>query len=91
QNAVLGAVAVSEMGKASGIFNMGRFLGGMFGIAAMVASFVANGAGDSSGHFSNGFAAAMSLAAMLSFAGAIAGMFLPMRRQVIAAAAPQDA
>ena len=59
--------------------------------AAMVASFVANGAGDSSGHFSNGFAAAMSLAAMLSFAGAIAGMFLPMRRQVIAAAAPQDA
>ncbi|WP_244486293.1 MFS transporter [Bradyrhizobium viridifuturi] len=91
QNAVLSAVAVSEMGKASGIFNMGRFLGGMFGIAALVAIFVANGAADSSGHFSSGFAAAMSLAATLSFAGAVAGLFLPMRRQVIAAAAPQDA
>ncbi|MGY3440851.1 MFS transporter [Bradyrhizobium sp. USDA 4473] len=91
QNAVLSAVAVSEMGKASGIFNMGRFLGGMFGIAALVASFAANGAADSSGHFSDGFAAAMSLAAMLSFAGAIAGLFLPMRRRVAAASAPQDA
>jgi len=91
QNAVLSAVAISEMGKASGIFNMGRFLGGMFGIASLVASFAANGAADSSGHFSNGFAAAMSLAATLSFAGAVAGLFLPMRRRVVAAAAPQDA
>jgi hypothetical protein len=91
QNAVLSAVAVSEMGKASGVFNMGRFLGGMFGIAALVASFSANGAADSSGHFANGFAAAMSLAATLSFAGAVAGLFLPMRRRVVATAARQDA
>ncbi|MBR0899491.1 MFS transporter [Bradyrhizobium tropiciagri] len=91
QNAVLSAVAINEMGKASGIFNMGRFLGGMFGIAALVASFSANGAADSSGHFSSGFAAAMSLAATLSFAGAVAGLFLPMRRRVVATAAPQDA
>ena len=34
QNAILSSVAVTEMGKASGIFNMARFLGGMFGIAA---------------------------------------------------------
>jgi sugar phosphate permease len=36
QNAILGSVGATEMGKASGIFNMARFLGGMFGIAAMV-------------------------------------------------------
>lgn len=91
QNAILGSVAVAEMGKASGIFNMGRFLGGMFGIAALVASFSANGAVDSAAHFERGFAAAMSLAATLSLAGAIAGFFLPARRPTVGAAAPQDA
>lgn len=91
QNAILSSVAVAEMGKASGIFNMGRFLGGMFGIAALVASFSANGAVDSAAHFERGFAAAMSLAATLSLAGAIAGFFLPARRPTVGAAAPQDA
>ncbi|QQO35863.1 DHA2 family efflux MFS transporter permease subunit [Bradyrhizobium diazoefficiens] len=91
QNAILGSVAVTEMGKASGIFNMGRFLGGMFGIAALVADFAANGAVDSAAHFETGFAAAMSLAATLSLVGAIAGFFLPARRRIAGAAAPQDA
>lgn len=91
QNAILSSVAVAEMGKASGIFNMGRFLGGMFGIAALVASFSANGAVDSAAHFERGFAAAMNLAATLSLAGAIAGFFLPARRRTAGAAAPQDA
>jgi MFS family permease len=87
QNAVLSSVAVAEMGKASGVFNMGRFLGGMFGIAALVAIFSANGGVDSD----SGFAAAMILAATLSLAGAIAGFFLPARRRTAGAAAPQDA
>lgn len=91
QNAILGSVAVAEMGKASGIFNMGRFLGGMFGIAALVANFAANGGVDSAAQFERGFAAAMSLAATLSLAGAIAGFFLPARRRIAGAAAPQDA
>jgi MFS family permease len=91
QNAILSSVAVAEMGKASGVFNMGRFLGGMFGIAALVATFSANGAVDSPTHFASGFAAAMSLAATLSLAGAIAGFFLPARRRTAGAAAPQDA
>lgn len=91
QNAILGSVAVAEMGKASGIFNMGRFLGGMFGIAALVADFAANGGVDSAAQFERGFAAAMSLAATLSLAGAIAGLFLPARRPTAVAAAPQDA
>ncbi|MGY3123895.1 MFS family permease [Bradyrhizobium sp. S3.14.4] len=91
QNAILSSVAVAEMGKASGVFNMGRFLGGMFGIAALVASFSANGGADSAAHFESGFAAAMRLAAMLSLAGAIAGLSLPARRRTASAVAPQDA
>ncbi|UEM14894.1 MFS transporter [Bradyrhizobium barranii subsp. barranii] len=91
QNAVLSSVAVAEMGKVSGIFNMGRFLGGMFGIAALVANFSANGGAYSAAHFESGFAAAMRLAAMLSLVGAIAGLFLPARRRTASAAAPQDA
>ncbi|MCG2642992.1 MULTISPECIES: DHA2 family efflux MFS transporter permease subunit [Bradyrhizobium] len=91
QNAILSSVAVAEMGKASGVFNMGRFLGGMFGIAALVASFSAHGGAYSAAHFDSGFAAAMRLAATLSLAGAIAGCFLPARRRAAVAAAPQDA
>jgi len=91
QNAVLSSVAVVEMGKASGVFNMGRFLGGMFGIAALVASFSAHGGAYSAAHFDSGFAAAMRLAATLSLVGAIAGCFLPAQRRAAVAAAPQDA
>jgi EmrB/QacA subfamily drug resistance transporter len=91
QNAVLGSVAVVEMGKASGVFNMGRFLGGMFGIASLVAVFSANGAASSPATFSAGFAAAMMVAAALSLLGALAGLWLPARRRVAAAPTPQSA
>jgi EmrB/QacA subfamily drug resistance transporter len=89
QNAVLGSVTVAEMGKASGVFNMGRFLGGMFGIALLVTVFSASGAVDTPAHFSKGFTAAMSVAAVLSLAGAFVGLWLPARRSVVAALAPQ--
>jgi EmrB/QacA subfamily drug resistance transporter len=82
QNAIMGSVAVAEMGKASGVFNMGRFLGGMFGIASLVAVFSARGSVDTPAAFSAGFAAAMLLAAALSMLGAIAGMWLPARRRL---------
>jgi EmrB/QacA subfamily drug resistance transporter len=88
QNAVLSSVAVTEMGKASGVFNMGRFLGGMFGIALLVAVFSANGAIDTPAHFSAGFAAAMMVAAGLSLTGAFFGMWLPARRRVAATPVP---
>jgi MFS family permease len=91
QNAILGSVAVTEMGKASGIFNMGRFFGGMFGIAALVATFSSNGAIDTPAHFSTGFAAAMTVAATLSLLGALAGLCLPARQRVPASPRPQNA
>jgi EmrB/QacA subfamily drug resistance transporter len=88
QNAVLSSVAVTEMGKASGVFNMGRFLGGMFGIALLVAVFSANGAVDTPAHFSAGFALAMMVAAVLSLCGALVGLWLPARRPVTSAPTP---
>jgi MFS family permease len=90
QNAILGSVAIAEMGKASGVFNMSRFLGGMFGIALLVAVFSAHGAVDTPAHFGAGFAAAMTVAATLSLLAAIAGGFLPTRRPV-AQLTPQQA
>ena len=81
QNAVLGSVAVVEMGKASGIFNMGRFLGGVFGVTLLVAAFAAGDASYSPGKFSAGFAAAMAVAAALSLFGAAVGLWLPARRR----------
>ena len=90
QNAIMSSVAPSEMGKASGVFNMGRFLGGMFGIAALVATFSASGAVDTAAHFSAGYSTAMKLAALLSLLGALAGLWLPARQRVAAAPTPQN-
>jgi hypothetical protein len=81
QNAVLSSVAVAEMGKASGVFNMGRFLGGVFGVALLVTIFSASGATGSPEGFNSGFAAAMTVAAALSALGAVAGLWLPARRR----------
>lgn len=90
QNAVLSSVAATEMSKASGVFNMGRFLGGMFGVALLVAVFSAHDAADMPVHFAGGFAAAMMVAATLSAFAALAGAFLPARRPV-AQLKPQQA
>jgi MFS family permease len=79
QNAVLSAVSPSELGKASGVFNMLRFFGGVCGVAVLAAAFAANGHFDSSAAFSAGFGPAIGLAAALSLAGAIAGLWLPGR------------
>jgi MFS family permease len=89
QNAVIGAVAPAEIGKASGAFNMFRFLGGAFGIASLVAVFDRAGGLNSPQAFSSGFAAVLGVAAALSATGAIAGLWLPARHR--AARTPADA
>jgi EmrB/QacA subfamily drug resistance transporter len=81
QNAVLSAVAASEVGKASGVFNMARYLGGVFGIAVLVAVFARTGGVDSARSFSVGFVASIDVAAALSLAAAIAGLALPPGRR----------
>jgi EmrB/QacA subfamily drug resistance transporter len=87
QNAVLSSVAAAEVGKASGAFNMWRFLGGAFGIAILVAVFAGTGNVGSPEAFSAGFAPAIGVAAALSLLGAVAGMWQPVRREVALAAA----
>jgi hypothetical protein len=56
---------------------------GLFGvafeIAVAVTAFASAGDGKTPETFSSGFAAAMSIAAMLSFLGALAGIWLPGR------------
>jgi MFS family permease len=84
QNAVISAVEPSEIGRASGAFNMFRFLGGALGIAAAVALFDRAGGFETPQAFSSGFAAALGLAAALSAAGALAGLWLPARQRPLA-------
>ena len=68
QSAVVGAVAPASIGKASGTFNMLRQLGGVFGIALLVAVFTGSGGYGSPQLFSDGFTAAIGVAAGLSAA-----------------------
>ncbi|VTU23243.1 MFS transporter [Variovorax sp. RA8] len=79
QNAVLGAVAPAEIGKASGTFNTFRYLGGVFGIALMVEVFTRSGSLASPQAFSRGFAQAMAVGAALSLLAALAAWQLPSR------------
>jgi sugar phosphate permease len=89
QNAVMSSISASEVGKASGIFNMSRYLGGVFVIAILVAAFTQAGGFGSAQAFSAGFALSIGVAAGLSLAGAIAGLALPRRE--VASAAPSKA
>jgi EmrB/QacA subfamily drug resistance transporter len=91
QNAVLNSVAQTEIGKASGTFNMFRFLGGVCGIAIAVAVFAAVGSFDSPRAFTAGFVPAIVVAAVLSLAGAVAGIWQPTRREPALAPAKASA
>jgi MFS family permease len=87
QNAVMSSVAPASIGKASGTFNMMRQLGGVFGIATLVAVFAAAGSYGSAQLFSDGFTVALGVSAALSLFGAVASVGLP-RPQVATVSAP---
>ena len=78
-NAVIGAVQMDEVGKAAGANGLLRELGGVFGIAIAVAVFAGAGGYASAEAFSDGFAPTMVVAAVLSVAGAAAGLIVPGR------------
>jgi EmrB/QacA subfamily drug resistance transporter len=80
QKSIIGAVAPSEIGKASGIFSTMRYLGGAFGIATSVAVFAAAGSYASPQAFSDGFAPAVAVCSGLALTGAIAALATPARR-----------
>lgn len=79
QTATMNAAAGAELGKASGAFNMFRFLGGAFGIAALVAVFGRFGGVASPTAFSAGFAAVLVAAAIVSAVSAGIALLLPAR------------
>jgi hypothetical protein len=79
QNAVMGAVAPADIGKASGAFSTARQLGTAFGLAIVVAVFAGAGSYATPASFSAGFGPAIGVSAALSLAGAIAGLALRMR------------
>jgi EmrB/QacA subfamily drug resistance transporter len=92
QNSVVGSLAMEALGKAAGTNSMMRELGGVFGIALVVAVFAGSGSYASSQAFTDGFTPAIFVGAGLALAGALAGLALPGRRHAIAVAPiPQPA
>ena len=89
QNSVLGSVAEDALGKAAGTNSMMRELGGVFGIAVVVAVFAGAGSYASAQAFTDGFAPAILIAAGLALLGAVAGLALPGRRRATAVIAPR--
>src|SRR3954465_13784231 len=82
QNSVVGAVPPDAVGKAAGTNSMMRQLGGVFGIALLVAVFSGAGGYESPASFVDGFAPALGVTAGLSFVGALVGLGLPAARFV---------
>jgi EmrB/QacA subfamily drug resistance transporter len=74
QSSVLRSVSRDEAGKAAGIFNMLRFLGGSFAIAVVAAVFAGAGSYASPQAFSDGFAAAIAVCSGLSLVGAVVAL-----------------
>lgn len=79
QNAVMNAVPRDAIGKASGVYNTARQLGGTFGIATLALVFAATGNYSSPDAFRDGVGPALGVAAGMSALGAIAGSLARQR------------
>jgi len=88
QSAVLGAVEPPDMGKAAGLFNTLRQLGGVFGVALVVAVFTRVGGYASPQEFGAGFSVALLVTAGLSLAGAVVGLRLSGKRATVPSPQP---
>jgi EmrB/QacA subfamily drug resistance transporter len=76
------------LGKAAGANSMMRELGGVFGIAVVVATFAAAGSFQSTQAFFDGLAPALAVVAALAVAGAAAGLALPRAHGELIGAVP---
>jgi EmrB/QacA subfamily drug resistance transporter len=85
QNAMVGSVPPEAIGKASGTNMTLRELGGVFGIAVLVAVFAGAGSYASPQAFVDGFAPAIGVGAALSLLGGLIGLALPSGRVAPAA------
>ena len=84
QNSVLASASLEVVGKAAGANSMMRELGGVFGVAVVVATFAGTGGYASGQAFTDGFGPAIGVAAGLSAIGAVVSLALPGRRRAIA-------
>ncbi len=89
QNAVVRGISLAEVGKAAGANSMMRELGGVFGIAVLVAVFQASGSYADPAAFAAGFAPAVAVAAGLALTGSLVAAALPPGRPVAAPLAPR--
>jgi EmrB/QacA subfamily drug resistance transporter len=80
QNAVVRGISLGEVGKAAGANSMMRELGGVFGIAVMVAVFAGAGGYASAATFADGFVPAVAVAAAFAAVGALVAAALPPGR-----------
>jgi hypothetical protein len=86
QAAVVSSVVPQAIGKAAGVNSMMRQLGGVFGIAILVAVFSGAGGYASAQAFSDGFAPAIAVSSGLALVGAVVATVLPRRREASVAA-----
>ena len=84
QTAAVVEMSDGELGKASAANSTMRELGGVFGIALVVAVFGAAGGYASASEFTDGFVPAVAVAGGLALLGAIVALALPARSAVIA-------
>lgn len=77
QSAVVGSVPAAAMGKAAGANSMVREVGGVFGIAILVAVFAGFGGYATPHTFAIGFTAAIAVCAGIAFVGALLSLVVP--------------
>jgi EmrB/QacA subfamily drug resistance transporter len=80
-NVVLSAVTREEEGKASGVNNTVREIGGVFGVAVLATVFAAAGSYTTPQTFVNGLTAAVWVGATVVGLGALAALTVPGRRR----------
>jgi EmrB/QacA subfamily drug resistance transporter len=71
QSAMLGAVPADDVGKVSGVNGVSQELGGVFGVAILVALFTTVGSYGSATAFANGFTVAIGTCALFALGAAI--------------------
>ena len=76
QSAMLGAVPSDDIGKASGVNGVSQELGGVFGVAILVALFTTVGSYVSATAFSDGFTVAIGACAAFALGAAIIAVVL---------------
>jgi MFS family permease len=81
-NLVLSAVRPEEEGKASGVNNMVREVGGVLGVAVLASVFSANGSYVSGISFVDGLRPALVVGAIVVAVGSVAALAIPGRRAV---------